>query len=446
MSKNAYAHLTIEHRRAIECGLNGKEPLSEIARRIGFDVSTVRREILRNRRQDGASWSKGRDKNDCAHLRDCAVRGLCGNGCERRLCRCCELPCHAMGCRAYEPRSCALTDRAPFVCNSCGRYARCTLPRYKYSAENADATSRRRARESREGVDMTPEEMALLEETVRAGISKGQSVHHIFQTNNLPCSERSFYRYVEEEKVPILAIELAKKVRYKKRRRRAAARRGGFYAGRDLGCFMELPGGERSCVTEVDTVLGRRGGSKCILSLHRVDLHFQIYLLLPARTKECAVRALDWLEECCEDADAGGNCFRDLFGLMLADRGGEFDDIEGMGRSARRPGERRCSVYFAGPSRPDQKGAAEKNHVELRKILPKGTGLEGLDAATLADICSHVNSSVRKGCGGASPFSLASLVIPKHVFENLGLRPIPAKDVIGAPNVLYRPQENGDAG
>lgn len=440
MSKDIYTHLGIEHRRAIECGLNNKETLSEIAHKIGFSVSTIRREILRNRRSDGSSWSKNKDKNDCAHLKSCTIRSLCGDGCERRLCRCCSLPCETYGCKLYEPRTCPTTKKAPFVCNSCTRYATCTLPRYKYSAENADATARRRARESREGVDMTPEEMAHLEDTVRDGICKGQSIHHIFQTNDLPCSERSFYRYVEDEKIPILAIDLAKKVRYKKRRHKAVPHKSGFYAGRDFDCFSKLSADERAHATEIDTVLGKRGGSKCILSLHRVDLRFQVYLLLRAKTKECVVKALDWLEECCTDPETGMNWFGELFGLMLADRGSEFDDMEGMEASAMSAGEKRCAVYFTDPSRPDQKGACEKNHVELRKILPKGTDLEELDAATLADICSHVNSSVRKGCGEASPFALASLVFPQFLFDNLGLRPIPAKDVIGAPNILYRPE------
>ena len=440
MGKNSYKHISIEHRRAIETGLNNRDTLSGIARSIGFDVSTVRREILRNRRHDGPTHSVNRDKNDCANLKSCAVRGLCQDGCDRRLCRCCHLPCHAIGCKLYMPRTCPTVEKAPFSCNACHRYNACTLDRHRYSAESADAQARRRASESREGVDMTAQEMDVLVETVRDGIAKGQSIHHIFEANDLPCSERSFYRHVENEDVPILAIELAKKVKYKKRKHtKKQSHESGFYEGHEYEDFIELPADERACVTEVDTVLGRRGNSKCILSLHRADLHFQIYLLLQAKTKEETVKALDWLEACCEDSKTGENCFKDLFGLMLLDRGCEFDDIEGMERSVTNPSEKRCATYFADPSRPDQKGHCEKNHVELRKILPKGTSLEALNPATLAEICSHVNSSVRKGCGNASPFALAQLVLPAYLLENLGLQPIPPKEVIGAPNILYRP-------
>lgn len=440
MGKHGYKHLGIEQRRCIEHGLNEGKTLTAISRQIGFNVSTVRREILRNRREDGSSCSRGRDKNNCAFLKTCKVRGLCDNGCDRRLCRRCDLPCEAMGCPEHRERACERVASAPFVCNSCQRYASCTLPRFRYSAENADATSRRRASESRDGIDLTEDEMALLVDAVRDGLRKGQSVHHIFEANELPCSERSFYRYVEDEAVPILSIELAKKVKYKKRKRKAAHHGAGFYAGREYDDFLELPAEERACATEVDTVLGKKGDVPCILSLHRVDLHFQIYLLLPSKAKEGVVGALDWLEECCADPDTGESCFSELFGLMLLDRGSEFDGMEGMERSLADPSRKRCACYFADPSRPDQKGACEKNHVELRKILPKGTSLASLDAATLADICSHVNSTVRRGCGNASPIKLAKLVFPQYLLDNLGIREIPAKDVISAPGILYRPE------
>ena len=80
---------------------------------------------------------------------------------------------------------------------------------------------------------------------------------------------------------------------------------------------------------------------------------------------------------------------------MLLDRGSEFDDIEGMERSCADPSRKRCACYFADPSRPDQ---------------------------------------------NASPIKLAKLVFPQYLLDNLGIREIPAKDVISAPGILYRPE------
>ena len=53
---------------------------------------------------------------------------------------------------------------------------------------------------------------------------------------------------------------------------------------------------------------------------------------------------LDWLEQLC-----GKHTFRKLFGLILADRKSEFDDVAGIEKDGR------CSMYYTDPQRPDQK-------------------------------------------------------------------------------------------
>lgn len=83
-----------------------------------------------------------------------------------------------------------------------------------------------------------------------------------------------------------------------------------------------------------------------------------------------------------------------------------------------------------------QKGACEKNHVELRKILPKGTSFKNLTRRDLAVACSHVNSYKRPALGGASPFQLAAQVLPEALIEGLGLELIPADEVMLKPSLI----------
>jgi IS30 family transposase len=426
-------HLDHEKRVCIERGLCEGRTLTAIARSIGVHISTVRREIIRNRRCDGASYAKGADRTDCAHLRNCKVKSICDFYCEKRLCKRCEMRKCQDICQSYEMRTCMTVENAPFVCNACEHFARCTLTRYRYSADIADVQALHRSKEARAGVDLTEDEMGVLVDAVRDGLAKGQSIHHIFATSDLPCSERSFYRHVENQDIPIKSIDLAKKVKYKKRRRqKAKSRETGFFRGHEYDDYLALPEEDQAGRTEVDTVIGKRSDRQCILSLHRVDLHFQIYLLLRDKTEASVIEAFNWLEECCDGK------FHEFFGLLLLDRGAEFNDIAGMEHSCKGDGLR-CATYFTDPNRPDQKGSCEKNHVELRKILPKGTPFDALDAFTLAQICSHVNSSVRKGCGNISPMQMAMLVLPESLLNNLGLRLIPPKEVVSAPNILYRP-------
>ena len=375
--KKTYKQLTLDNRKMIERYLDEGKTYARIAYDLDVSPSTIMREVRRNRRCEWISRSKGADKTDCEHFKSCKVQTICDfergfyeNTCQRKLCKRCSMITCSDICPDYEKRICWNVLRAPLVCNACEHFARCTLERYRYSAGSAQVSAERRNAESRRGFDLTTEHVEYLVKTVRQGLRLGQSVHHIFEANDLPCSERTFYRLVEDQSIGVIGIELAKKAKYKKRKHKkdSVAHKRGFYRNHEYSDYLDLSLTERAITTEIDTVWGCKKDSKCILSLHRIDLHFQLYLLLEARTAAETVAALDWLESCCDGR------FSEFFGLMLADRGSEFDDIEGIERSVT-DGEKRCRLYFTDPSRPDQKGSCEKNHVELRKIIPKGTPL-----------------------------------------------------------------------
>jgi IS30 family transposase len=98
--------------------------------------------------------------------------------------------------------------------------------------------------------------------------------------------------------------------------------------------------------------------------------------------------------------------------------------------------KKRCSVYFCDPCRPNQKGQCEKSHVEVRKIIPKGTSLKNLTTYDMATVFSHVNSVPRKSLGGASPLALAQSVLPKNLLEELGLSIVLSVDITLKPSLL----------
>ena len=187
---------------------------------------------------------------------------------------------------------------------------------------------------------------------------------------------------------------------------------------------------------EMDCVEGAEGDSQALLTLHFVQLRFQIYVLLERHDSEHVVAALDWLEGLL----GGPGGFHGAFGLILTDRGSEFDDMGGIERGGR------CRVFYADPQRPDQKGACEKNHVELRKVIPKGTSVDGLglNAWILAGICSNVNSSLRRAIGEASPMALAKVALPASLIEGLGLALIPPDEVEMRPELVERLRKEHD--
>ncbi len=432
-----YSHITFEMRVAIENRVIEGRSMAQIAAELDIDATSVSRELRRNRRNDGTS-SNPSLRNRCAHRKACAVRRLCDPDCGKK-CSSCARMCRAGGCPDWEEGSCRRTSRAPWVCNGCPERPRCPLERFTYSAKVAQAKADARISESRQGVDMTGREMALLADAVREGLAKGQSVHHIFASrDDLPCSERSFYRHVENEAIDIHKMELRKKVRYRKRKRaRPAGRDTGVFEGRTHADWLALRDEARAGTVQMDCVEGAEGDAQAILTLHFAPIRFQIYVLLGRKDSAHVVAALDWLESLL----GGPGAFKGAFGTILADRGPEFSDVAGMERGGR------CSVYFCDPMRADQKGGCEKNHVELRKIIPKGTSIDalGLDPWIMGGICSHANSSLRLSIGDASPAALAEVALPRGLLDGLGVRALPPAEVETRPELIERLRAERDA-
>lgn len=117
---------------------------------------------------------------------------------------------------------------------------------------------------------------------------------------------------------------------------------------------------------------------------------------MPDKTAEAVRERLDSLQK------AAPAAYARLFGLLLTDNGSEFADCEGIERSALDPSARRRSVYYCDVRQSQQKGGCECNHVEVRKILPKGRGvsLDRLTARDCAVLMSHLNSEPRPALGG----------------------------------------------
>ena len=108
-----------------------------------------------------------------------------------------------------------------------------------------------------------------------------------------------------------------------------------------------------------------------------------------------------------------------MFGLILEDRGTEFSDVAGIERGGR------YSAYFTDSMCAGQKGACERGHVELRKIIPEGTPIDGLrlDPWLMAGICSHTDSNLRLLIGDESPAALAEACLPRDFARRAGRGP-----------------------
>ena len=158
MNKKSFKHLSLENRKIIELGLDQNFTCREIAESIGYNPRSISKEVERYRKK----IKNGR-------------YGLYGNP---------------------DNEVCQRISRFPYSCNSCSRRSYCRKEyRYMYIAEYAHEKALNVLINSRKGLDITPEDKKIFDQTLLEGIKKGQSIHHIVSSNKdkIRYSVRSCY-------------------------------------------------------------------------------------------------------------------------------------------------------------------------------------------------------------------------------------------------------------
>jgi IS30 family transposase len=408
-SKRNYCHFSFDERFGIQELLNSNATMSEIARELSRSVSSITREIKRNRRDDGYRVSPTSMPRLCTHLKTCEVKGLCTRCWNKRCVSCKKVRCTNI-CKRYQHDICAKNEAAPFCCNGCLSINGCRKHRYRYDAKTAQRLADSRLPESRSGIDTTSEEFQAMIDKVSPLIRKqGQSIAH--------------YRYVDLGLGGMKNLDLVAKCRYRPRKKRGS----GYFrcpTGHTWTDFSALSEDERLTTVEMDCVEGARTDSKVFLTILFKRMSFLLVFLLDEHTQACVAEALDSLDSLL------GDQFSSVVPLLLSDRGHEFQDYKGIEKDGR------TRLYYCEPGRADQKGSIENCHRQLRRIVPKGTSLDWLTKRDAALLASHVNSMPRASLRGASPFDLAKLVLPQELLEGLGLEHIAPDKVVLRPSLL----------
>jgi IS30 family transposase len=396
--KTTYCRLDKRERKAIEHGLDKGDSCRSMARDLGRSASTIHDEVVRNR-----VVTRGPGKGD-------NVAGTSGE-------------------QAGDARVCPRLLGWPYCCNGC-KYRRyhCSYRwRCEYVASSAQGFADEDLVEPRRGVDMDRERFEAAVSLIREDLARGLSPQQIAEARaeQVGVSKSTIYRWVDEGYGGMSNAELRRKVGYKPRRRERAKKATHHGEERSYEAFLRLPEDERARACEMDTVVGGPTDSQCLLTLFSRACRVQLPLLMPGRTKAATVDKLDEVERA-----IGLDAFRRLLGLVLTDNGGEFEDAEGIERSCTVEGERRCRVYYCDPMQSQQKGSCERNHVEIRKLLPKGRGIsfDDLDEVDAWFVGSNVNSEPRPSLMGLSPIAMLRAADPDladALADKLGICELP---------------------
>lgn len=411
-----YRRLDLYDRKIIEEGLDKGLSYASIAQSINRSVSTISQEVIKNR-----TLLKHSGKLvECKNKRHCTVKRLCPECIHPNLiCSVCKsISCENV-CRTWlEHTGCKKTASAPWVCNGCPKksFGCNRRGRAHYRAIVADTTCKNRRSRTRSGVNMTEERFESVIEIVRSALARKLSPYEIatLYSEKLDLSISTLYRWVEKGYGGMTNLDLERKVGFKPRKSQQSAPIAYRGNKRSYAAFLALSQEVQDSCCEMDTVMGKKTDTQCILTLYLRPAHFQLYVLLKRKTLAQVNSVFDDIES------LSRGLFKSLFSVILTDNGPEFEDPARLEKSIYPKFPSRCQIFYCDPHQSQQKGRCEKNHSELRQLLPKGkTTMDKLTIDQIAHINTTINSTPRKSLCGLSPIEMLCVAYKEHANEFL---------------------------
>ncbi len=363
-----WKHLTLEQRIVISNGISHNYKLKEIAEGIGFDPTSISKEVKRNRE----STSIGKNVTNCKRV-----------------------------------------NRWPYVCTGCNKKYnnQCFFTKYKYDAKKAQNKADINLINSRKGIDIDSESFQRLDKIVKDGIDNKKSIYQITIENKkeIDKSVTTLYRYINKEYLTTKRMDLPYAVTYKKRKHnkkyeysenKTIDRTGHTYIDY-LAYIHKHPG---IYVWQLDFLGTIKTDNNNILSFILPDLQFVLLELIKNPNQEKVVEYFDELEE-----KIGTNAFIELIPIILTDRDPAFTDIDGICFS-KITGEERCKLFFCDSYVSNQKPNVENINKQLRLFFPKG---KTIDTYTKKDI-KNINQTLIN-----RPLKSLDSYTPKEAFINV---------------------------
>ena len=425
-------HLTLSDRIFIEQSLLQRKTFKEIGIILKKDPSTISKEIRKHRAFRQGAHSRLR--NNCALLATCDRFRICeGQFCNmlckrNRACTC------TSRCPDFIPYLCPSLSKPPYACNGCPTGG-CQKDKYYYRAKDANDNYTHLLHEARQGVNLSSEDRASLDSLVSPLLLKGQTMDHIFAEhgNELPCSRRTLYRYIDAGLLEIKTLDLPRKVKYKPRKStdNTPQLQRAFLTGRTYPEFLSyLEKHPEYDVIELDTVVGPSSGKVVLTMLFR-SCNLMLGFLMDNVKSESAIQVFRLLQQ-----ELGAERFSRMFPVLLSDRGSEFTNPEAL--ECDENGVILSRLFYCNANAPYQKGKLEKNHEFLRYIIPKGTSFDNFTQADITLAINHINSTARGSLNGHNPYQLASLLLDEELFRALHLELVEPDRVLLKPALLKR--------
>ena len=140
---------------------------------------------------------------------------------------------------------------------------------------------------------------------------------------------------------------------------------------------------------EMDTVVGGKGTTACLLVLTERHSRTELIYFLKNRTQECVLEIFNRLERKYKSN------FNKVFTSITCDNGGEFLDSESLERSCLYDGKR-TDIYYAHPYSSWERGSNENANKLIRKFIKKGEDIGKLPVAYIKRVEKWINNYPRR--------------------------------------------------
>ena len=323
---------------------------------------------------------------------------------------------------------CKNLQKPPYVCNNCPNKKYCLNSKVYYNAKIAQEHYENNLISSRSGVDISPELIEQIENTIVPLIKfKKQSINQVYANHSdiLYFSKTTFYKYVDLNIISLSNIDLPKKVKYKTRKKKISneyKRKLALLKGRSYDDFLTFSAEHpKMNICEMDTVEGVKGG-KVFLTILIRDTKFMFIRLLDKKNVVCVNKEIDNLKNI-----LGINLFSKVFRIILTDNGTEFFDPLHIELNYD-TGYKTTNVFYCKPYSSFQKPNIEHNHEYIRRVFPKGESLNNLTTEQVQKLETTINNIPRDKFNGKSPYEKTKEKYPL-LLEKLNYQFIQPDDV-----------------
>ena len=370
-----WKHFTFEQRKVISNGISHNYKLKNIAETLGFDPTSVSKEVKRNRIENSIGLN-----NDCKR-----------------------------------------TQRWPFVCTGCkDRYNNCPFTKYRYIASNAQEKADTNLVNSRRGLDVDDEEFKQLDKIIKNGIDNNKSIYQIKIENNDTIKKcvSKLYSYINKGYLTTKRIDLPYAVTYKKRKHNKKYeysennkidRTGHTYLDY-LSHMFKHPG---IYVWQLDFLGAIKTDNKNILTFILPNLQFTLLDIINKPDSNKVVEFFDSIEE-----KIGTDNFKQLIPVILTDRDPNFADINGICFS-KITGEERCKLFFCDPYVSNQKPNVENMNKQIRLFFPKGKSVDKYSKVDIKNINKTILNRPLRSLDGNTPKDAFIKVFDEDIFNKL---------------------------